>query len=89
MRIPVALQERFLFKRIGALMASQTFSAENSVAILFTQLLRKEFGARSQYEIGLAINCLANIATPDLARDLLPDVATMLTKCVIVRGVCT
>lgn len=40
----------------------------------------QELQAQSQYVIGLAINCLANIATPDLARDLLQDIVTMLTS---------
>jgi len=34
----------------------------------------------NQYEAGLAINCLANIITADLARDLAPDLVTMLTS---------
>lgn len=32
------------------------------------------------FEVGVAINCIANICTPDLARDLLSDTATMLTS---------
>jgi AP-3 complex subunit delta-1 len=35
---------------------------------------------KSMYEAGLAINCLANICTPDLARDLAPDIVSMLTS---------
>lgn len=32
------------------------------------------------YEAGLAISCLSNICTPDLARDLAADVVTMLNS---------
>ena len=44
------------------------------------QLFKREFQAHNQYEIGLAINCLANVVTKDLARDLLEDVTKMLTS---------
>lgn len=42
--------------------------------------LQKDFNGGSPYEAGLAINCLSNIITPDLARDLAPDVVTMLAS---------
>lgn len=31
-----------------------------------------------QYDVGLAINCLANIATPGLSRDLISDLVQLL-----------
>lgn len=78
--IEVMSQERFGLKRIGFLAASQSFTAKTDVLVLCTQLLKKEFQAKSPFEIGTGINCLANIATEDLARDLLGDVVTMLTS---------
>ena len=36
------------------------------VVLLTTNLLKKEFQSTSQYEVGLAVNCLANIVTRDL-----------------------
>lgn len=33
---------------------------------------------RRQYDVGLAINCLANIATPGLSRDLISDLVQLL-----------
>jgi hypothetical protein len=78
--IEVMSQERFGLKRIGFLAASQSFSATTDVIVLCTQLLKKEFMAKSPFEIGLAVNTLANIATEDLARDLLSDVVAMLTS---------
>lgn len=33
---------------------------------------------RTQYDVGLAINCLANIATPGLSRDLISDLVQLL-----------
>jgi AP-3 complex subunit delta-1 len=58
----------------------QSFHESTDVIVLCTQLLKKELQAKSPYEIGLAINTLANIATEDLSRDLLADVVTMLTS---------
>jgi AP-3 complex subunit delta-1 len=78
--IEVMSQERFALKRVGYWACSQTFTPATDVIVLCTQLLKKEFSAKSPYEIGQAINCLANVATEDLARDLLGDVSTMLTS---------
>jgi len=78
--IEVMSQERFGLKRIGFLAAAQSFHDKTDVIVLTTALLKKEFSAKSPFEIGLAINTLANIATEDLARDLLSDVVQMLTS---------
>jgi AP-3 complex subunit delta-1 len=50
------------------------------VVLLTTNLFKKEFTCASsnQYEIGLAINCLANIATKDLARDCMTDLLELM-----------
>lgn len=32
----------------------------------------------NQYDVGLAINCLANIATKDLARDCMGDLVNLM-----------
>jgi hypothetical protein len=40
----------------------------------------QEFSAKSPYEIGLAISCLASIATPELAENLIGDLVSMLTS---------
>jgi AP-3 complex subunit delta len=78
--IEVMSQERFALKRVGYLAASQSFTPQTDVLVLCTALLKKEFSARSPYEIGIACNLLSNIATEDLSRDLLQDVTTMLTS---------
>ena len=78
--VRVPLQERFSFKRTACLTASQSFTADTDVIVLCTQLFKKDFQAINQFQIGLAINCLSNIATPELAQDLLEDVVKMLTS---------
>lgn len=51
------------------------------MVLLTTNLFKKEFSNSSnisQYEVGLAINCLANIATKELARDCISDLVTLM-----------
>ena len=77
--IEVMSSQRFGHKRVGYLAAAQSFNEETDVILLTTNLLKKEFKSSNVYEVGLAINCLSNIVTPDLARELLPDL-TLLTQ---------
>lgn len=76
--VEVMSSPRFAHKRIGCLAACQTFTAATDVVLLTTNLLKKEFQSPNQYEVGLAINCLANIVTRDLARDLIGDVVSLI-----------
>jgi AP-3 complex subunit delta-1 len=73
-------QTKFAGKRIGYTAASQSFHEATEVTMLATNLLKKDFNSGNPYEAGLAISCLSNIVTPDLARDLAPDVVTMLSS---------
>jgi AP-3 complex subunit delta len=70
----------FKYKRIGFLAASQSFDENTDVIIMTTQLFKKTLQSSNFYEQGLALSCLSNICTPDLARDILSDVATLLTS---------
>lgn len=59
----------------------QSFDENTDVILLTTNLFKKEFTSHlmnNQYEIGLAINCLANIATKDLARDCISDLVSLM-----------
>lgn len=76
--VEVMSYERFWHKRIGYTAACQSFRQDTEVVLLCTNLLKKEFGSANPYEIGLAINALANIATSDLARDLLSDIVLLM-----------
>ncbi|KAI9918094.1 hypothetical protein PsorP6_013082 [Peronosclerospora sorghi] len=78
--VEVMSYERFAHKRIGYNAACQSFTQSTDVVLLCTNLLKKEFGSTSEYEVGLAINVLANIVTTDLARDLLGDVVAMMSS---------
>lgn len=78
--VEVMSYERFAHKRIGYSAAIQSFTQTTDVVLLCTNLLKKEFGSYNEYEVGLAINALANIVTTDLARDLLGDVIAMMNS---------
>jgi AP-3 complex subunit delta-1 len=67
---------RFAHKRIAYLAASQGFTQDTDVILLTTNLLKKELRG-GVYEAGLAINCISNIVTEDLARDLLPELTSL------------
>ncbi|GAM17153.1 hypothetical protein SAMD00019534_003280 [Acytostelium subglobosum LB1] len=70
---------KFSSKRIGYLAASQSFNEGTEVITLATNQIRKDFLSQNQYEAYLALNCLSNICTPDLARDLANDLVTLMS----------
>eukprot|EP00163_Fabomonas_tropica_P032177 TRINITY_DN7967_c0_g2_i1.p1 TRINITY_DN7967_c0_g2~~TRINITY_DN7967_c0_g2_i1.p1 ORF type:complete len:1234 (-),score=421.05 TRINITY_DN7967_c0_g2_i1:309-4010(-) len=78
--IEIMASPKFAYKRIGYLGACQSFTADTEVLMLTPALLKKDLASSNQYEVGLAINCLSNIITPDLARDLVADLAAMLNS---------
>jgi AP-3 complex subunit delta len=82
--IEVMSSPRFAQKRIGYLAASQGFHKDTDVILLSTNLLKKELRSANVggsmagvYEAGLAINCISNIVTPELAQDLLPEMTNL------------
>ncbi|EGG24223.1 delta adaptin [Cavenderia fasciculata] len=77
--VEVMSSAKFSSKRIGYLAASQSFHEGTEVITLATNQIRKDFLSNNQYEAYLALNCLSNICTPDLARDLANDLITLLS----------
>ena len=71
---------RFRGKRIGFIAAAETFTETTDVLLLTTNLFRKSFASSTPHEASAAAGCLARIATPDLARDLIGDVSAMLAS---------
>lgn len=65
------------------ILQSQGFTQDTEVILLTTNLLKKELrgavggGMQGVYDAGLAINCISNIVTEDLARDLLPELTSL------------
>jgi AP-3 complex subunit delta-1 len=83
--VEVMSHQKFTTKRIAYLAAAQTYGPNSEVALLTTHLIRKDFsgtktGRETVYDAGNALNCLSNICSPGLARDLAPDIISLLTS---------
>jgi AP-3 complex subunit delta-1 len=78
--IEVMADPQFQNKRTGYVAASLTFTERTDVLPLVTALLKKDLTSSNQYEVGLALYCLASVCTPDLAKDLVSDVVNLLTS---------
>eukprot|EP01088_Endostelium_zonatum_P008528 TRINITY_DN2157_c0_g1_i1.p1 TRINITY_DN2157_c0_g1~~TRINITY_DN2157_c0_g1_i1.p1 ORF type:complete len:1133 (-),score=450.35 TRINITY_DN2157_c0_g1_i1:58-3456(-) len=78
--ILVMSQPNFTERRHAYLAASQSFTDDTKEVVLCTSLLKRALQTGNQFESGLAINCLANICTPDLARDLADDIVKALNS---------
>ncbi|EKM61582.1 uncharacterized protein PHACADRAFT_83114 [Phanerochaete carnosa HHB-10118-sp] len=65
-------------KTVGYLAAVQSFSQDTDVLMLTTNLLKKDFASKPE-DVAVTLNGFSHIVTPDLARDLGPDVIKMLT----------
>ena len=72
--------QKFTFKRIGYLAASQSFHEGTVVVMLTTNLIRKDLCGQNMYETGIALSGLSCFLTPDLARDLCNEVMSLMTS---------
>nr|KYP61561.1 AP-3 complex subunit delta-1 [Cajanus cajan] len=77
--VEVMSSSRFAQKRIGYHAASQSFHDDTPVLLLITNQLRKDLSSANHFEVSLALECLSRIATPDLARDLTPELFNLLS----------
>lgn len=78
--VEVMHANRFTLKRPGYLAAAMCFTDTTDVGLLTINLFKKDFGSKSQYETGMAISCLSSICTPEISRDILTDLMTMLSS---------
>ncbi|KAJ6502639.1 adaptin N terminal region-domain-containing protein [Mycena vulgaris] len=76
--VEVMSSARFHLKSVGYLAAVQSFDQDTDVLMLTTNLLKKDLTS-TPAEISITLNGLSHIVTPDLARDLSPELITMLT----------
>ncbi|GET86138.1 adaptor complex protein (AP) 3 delta subunit 1, putative [Leishmania tarentolae] len=68
----------FLHKRVAYLAACLTFTDDTEVIPLMTASLKRDLSSSNQFEIGLALYCIASICTPDMAQDVVSDVVNLL-----------
>ncbi|KAJ0048952.1 hypothetical protein Pint_16505 [Pistacia integerrima] len=78
--IEVMSSPQFLHKKIGYHAVTQSFHEDTPVMLLITNQLRKDLNSHNQYEVSLALECLARIGNIDLCRDLTPEVFTLLSS---------
>ncbi|KAK3241234.1 hypothetical protein CYMTET_48985 [Cymbomonas tetramitiformis] len=78
--VEVMSQPRLHLKHCGYHAASQSFELSTDVILLIPNLIKKDLAGTNMYEAGFALDCLANVMTPDLARDLVSDVFTLLNS---------
>ena len=72
--------EDFTHKRIGYLACAQSFHENVDLIQMIPNLLRNALKSMSQWEQGIALSCLSNICTPELAELLVSEVAGLLTS---------
>ncbi|KPI90668.1 putative adaptor complex protein (AP) 3 delta subunit 1 [Leptomonas seymouri] len=69
----------FQRKRVAYLAACLTFTEDTDVIPLMTASLKRDLGSGNQFEVGLALYCIASICTPDMAQDVVADVVNLLS----------
>ncbi|CAG8666709.1 14615_t:CDS:10 [Cetraspora pellucida] len=78
--VEVMSSAKFFQKHSGYLAATQSFRQDTDVLMLTTNLLKKvDLASGNHLEVGIALNGLSHIVTPDLARDLCQDLVSMLS----------
>ncbi|VDP22115.1 unnamed protein product [Soboliphyme baturini] len=78
--IEVMSASKFVHKRLGYFVASQSFSENTDVLMLATNLIRKDISSSNMYEASVALAGFACFVSPDLARDLTNDVVALLNS---------
>ncbi|KAE9401969.1 Ap3d1 protein [Gymnopus androsaceus JB14] len=76
--VEVMSSPKLHLKSVGYLAATQSFDQDTDVLMLTTNLLKKDLTS-SPTDIALTLNGISHILTPDLARDLSPELIKMLT----------
>ncbi|THV06465.1 Ap3d1 protein [Dendrothele bispora CBS 962.96] len=76
--VEVMSSPRIHLKTVGYLAAVQSFDQETDVLMLTTNLLKKDLIA-TPADIAVTLNGISHIITPDLARDLSPELVRMLS----------
>ncbi|KAG9012942.1 AP-3 complex subunit delta [Tulasnella sp. JGI-2019a] len=76
--VEVMSSPHFHTKCGGYLAATQSFTQDTDVLMLTTNLLKKDMASGVPADVSAALNCLAHIVTPSLARDLSLDLIPML-----------
>ncbi|KAG6812847.1 hypothetical protein H0H92_015945 [Tricholoma furcatifolium] len=75
--VEVMSSPKIHLKSVGYLAAAQSFDEETDVLMLTTNLLKKDLSS-TPADVAVTLSGLSDIVTPDLARDLSPELIAML-----------
>ncbi|CAH9142681.1 unnamed protein product [Cuscuta epithymum] len=79
--IELSSSQSFMYKRIAYLAATLSFDPSTTdVILLLTHQLRKDLSSSNHQEVSLALHALSSISTVDLARDLTPELFSLLNS---------
>ncbi|CAE7456445.1 Ap3d1 [Symbiodinium natans] len=78
--VEVMSTNRFATKRPGYLASSIAFTEQTDVGLLTINLFKKDFGSQSEYQTGMAISCLSNICSPEISKDIITDLLSLLSS---------
>ncbi|KAE8709671.1 AP-3 complex subunit delta [Hibiscus syriacus] len=78
--LEVLSSPRFSHKKIAYHAILLSFHDSTPILLLITNHLRKDLNSTNEFEVSLALQCLSRIANVDLARDLTPEVFTLLSS---------
>jgi len=78
--VEVMSHSKFTTRRPGYLASALCFGSTTDVGLLTINLFKKDFGSKSQYETGMALNTLSNICSPEICRDIIGDLGAMLSS---------
>lgn len=78
--VEVMSHNKFVTRRPGYLASAISFNDNTDVGLLTINLFKKDFGSKSQYESGMAISCLSCICTPQISRDILTDLSSLMSS---------
>lgn len=77
--LKLLVSPRFADKRLGYLAAMLLLDENQEVLTLLTNSLDNDMKHHNRFIVALALNCLGNLASPELARDLYANVDNILT----------
>lgn len=79
--IELSSAQSFFYKRIAYLAATLSFDPSTTdVILLLTHQLRKDLSSSNHHEVSLGLHALSSISTLDLARDLTPELFSLLSS---------
>lgn len=78
--INLIASDDFINKRLGYLSANLLLDESQDLLTLLTNLLNNDLHNNNKYVVSLALSTLGSLSSPELARDLFPDVEVILKQ---------